>query len=245
DLSSSFFKTLDKVAKIYFIEKIDASAKDWQNELQGLIYDYCNEKGVKISNDATVYLCETIGANSGRIKSELDKAIAFVYPANEITLDDCRKIASRTAEANAWAFSNSIMARDLQGALTAIAESCDTSKNSERTMFYSLLSCIKLLPSIKSAAKTLGLSAKSTYPTVKNAIEKEKDRLGENPVAKMNPYRFYMLLKDSERFSDSEIPQIMSDVLKANRELVSGSVFSDRELLEQITLKICSSGQKI
>ncbi len=242
DRRSSFYKMSQKKAELHYLQKIDSSSKNWQEELKGFIYDYLQSKGATISRDAMSFLSESVGTDSGRIRNEIDKLLAFVHPSKEIGLDACRKVASRTPEAGAWEFSNALLSRKLESAFEAIAVSLDSNRGSEMAILYSALGSLRSLSAVKVAGKIMGLSPNAQYPAVKSALEglseEKKAEIGTS-IANMNPYRFYMLLKDSSRFSDSEIPHVVSELLRANKSMVSGSVLTQRAALEQLAIRVC------
>ena len=244
DRRSSLYKFLQKHAEVHFFAKADINAKDFGEAVRGIVYDYCAGNEMKISRDAIEYLSMATGADSGRIKSELDKLLAFISPRKDIRIEDCVQICSRTPEAATWAYSNAVSDKNLHSALSALELTLDTTKNAEMGILYSLISTFNSMVAIKNAATILGLGSRCSYDdfaaTLKNPPPAAKAELEGSSLLKMHPYRAYMVLKSSEKFSDSKLVGIISDLMKTNRAMVSGSVIPERMLLEQLTMKICS-----
>lgn len=244
DRRSSLYKFLQKHSEVHFFAKADMNAKDFGEAVRGIIYDYCTVNGMKISRDAIEYLSLATGADSGRIKSELDKLLAFITPRKEIGIEDCVQICSRTPEAATWAYSNAVSDKNLHAALSALEMTLDTTKNAEMGILYSLISTFNSMLAIKNAATILrvrpGCSSNAFAELLKNPPPAAKSELEGSSLLKMHPYRAYMVFKSSEKFSDSKLVEIISDLMKTNRAMVSGSVIPERMLLEQLTMKICS-----
>ncbi len=243
DRRSTIFKACQKTAEISFFEKVDIRSKDWNDKLRTVIYDSCRKNNVKISEDAVAFVSETAGIDFGRVKSELDKLIAYVYPKNTISLADCKNVCSRTPETAGWSFSNALGERDLREAIDILNVFVNMdSKNPEMKIIYAVMGHFQDLIKIKSAAQRLSVRPRAQYNEFSSKLENaspEAKMSIDASIFKMNPYRAWKVFESSERFSDKELSFILSEILDVNKALVSGAT-SPRMELEALAIKICS-----
>ena len=63
--------------------------------------------------------------------------------------------------------------------------------------------------------------------------------MGNHMILKMHPYRAWMLFSQAVKFKDAKLAEILTELLKVNRQLVSGGC-DERIALELLAMKICS-----
>ena len=243
DRRSSFFKTCQKAGDIHFFEKVDVMSKDWNDKLRSVIHDACRKNGMRISEDAVAFVSETAGVDVGRVQSEMDKLFAYVSPNTSISLDDCKKICSRTPEMAGWSFSNALSSKNLSEAIETlnIIANMD-SKSPEIKIIYMVMGHFQDMIKIKTAAGKLSIRPRAQYnefsTRLQSASPEVKMEIKDETVFKMNPFRAWKVFSASENFSDTDLARILTEILKANKSLVSGA-FSPRMELEALAIKIC------
>lgn len=242
DRRSSFFKTCQKAGEIHFFEKVDIMSKDWNDKLRSIIHDACRKNGMKISEDAVAFVSETAGVDVGRVQSEMDKLFAYVSPNTSISITDCKKICSRTPEMAGWSFSNALSNKNLPEAIETLNIIANMPKNPEIKVIYTVIGSFQDMIKIKAAAEKLSVRPRSQYnefsAKIQSASPAVKMEIKDDTIFKMNPYRAWMVFSASEKFSDRELAQILTEILKTNKSLVSGA-FSPRMELEALAIKIC------
>ena len=248
DKRSSFYNLCKKICgkEIYVYDKSSQNSRDSGANVQELIYDLCERRKIRISEDAKNFVVAACGGDSGRVVNEIEKLAAFVYPETNVGIQDCRAICSRTPEAAAWAFSTAVCEKNLPEALDSLKIMLDL-KNKEISILYSLIRDFQLIGSVKAAAGRLGIPQGAPYPSFKARIEKApediRDEFKDNPVFTSNPYRAWKLFESGAAFSDSELACALSDILKTNKSLVSGAVSPSLEL-ELLAVKLCSTRRR-
>lgn len=242
DGRSSLYKAFQKNAEVHSFAKMDASDRKWGDAACRIIYDICLEKGLKISADASAFIAEISGPDTGRLQSEIDKVSAYIFPEKSITLSACKAICSRTPEAAGWAFSGALLKKNLDEALSALDTLINT-QNAEIGILYQAIKEFQDMIKVKAAAVVLGIKHGCSYGVFQSKMDNPppeiKQRLESSGVLSLHPYRAFMFFSQSENFPDSRISQIITELLKTNRALVSGAMFPKMEL-ENLAIKICA-----
>ncbi len=244
DRRSTLYKNCQKNGEVFFYEKADISKKEWEEVVRGNIFDFCSGRGIEIDPRSVEFLCEAVGADSGRMANELEKLAMFVHPKTKITLQDCRTVCSRTPEAVAWALANAVSARNLPESLEAI-NTLVGMKSKEISLLYSLINTFQAMIDVGAAARKLGARQGISYQGFKGLLEKAapdaREQLAGSKIFELNPYRAYMIFNDSCRFSPDELAMAVCEIARSNRTLVSGGADDPRLELELLAARICST----
>ncbi|MCP4176204.1 MAG: hypothetical protein GY756_00385 [bacterium] len=243
-----FFATEGDILEFNILSSKD---KDYKNKAHHIIEEYCKKETVSISYQTVEFLIDTIGTDSGRLFSELDKLIAYVGDKKSIDIDACNKICSKSIEMANWVFSDALANKQIKRAFSALniisdnAES-DRSKSSnlQLTILSSVIKKFKEILQIKAVAEVLDVQGYIRYQNFKNIVENNKNdsNLEIFSIISWHPYRLYKLYEQSTKFENNEITEIFTSLLKSNVEFVSGNSFP-RVILENLVTKICTKYQ--
>jgi len=241
DRRSAFFKTCQKHGEIVFLAKIDVADREWDKNVRIVVLEACRENGVDIAPDATAFVAETCGADSGRAVSEVEKLVAYASPRKVITIDDCKAVCSATPEAAAWAFSDALTKKDLRAALDALDILYDK-VDRHIGMLITVSNAFLNMISIRVDAERLAIAPGAGYPRFKSALENARPEIKEqcrgNPIFSSHPYKAWMLFGCAAKFSETELSNALTAILDANRQMVSGGG-DERIILETLTSEIC------
>ena len=248
DKRSTVYKFFQKHGKVYSLNKIDQNDKNYQNELRNKIQDLCRAENIKINYDAVEFLVETVGGDTGRLTTELDKLFSYIGDRKRISLDDCQDICTKSLEMANWVFADALANKNIKGAFNAlniiidkiIAEKSAGSAP-ELAMLFGAIRKFQDLIKIKSGAEQLNLSVNCQYPFFKSHLDNAKFNNGadDNILLSYHPYRAFKLFEQAQRFNDNEIAEIVTVLLESNKELVSGNS-NPRIVLENLILKVCA-----
>jgi DNA polymerase III delta subunit len=244
DRRSALFKTSQKTGEIFHFEKIDAAKdRNWEKNIYAKVMQVSQEASISIAPDAARFLAETAGTDTGRVVSEIAKVSAFVYPRTNVTIDDCRAICSLTPEAAGWAFANALGDKNLVRSLDAL-NTLFNNKSFGIAVLYSVIGLFKDLISIKTAAEKLSIppniNANGFQSKLAGIHPQIKESLNGHMILKTHPYRAWMLFSQSAKFPDTKLANILTELLKVNRQLVSGGC-DQRIALELLAIKICTN----
>jgi DNA polymerase-3 subunit delta len=244
DQRKAFFKACKNAgAEIHYFRKADIASKDYTKSQYERIDEICAKARKNIEQQAKDYLAETVGSDSGRMRSELDKLICYVGKNSSITLADCKAICSRTPEAMSWDFANRLIERDVPGALAIVGDLMEQMRsqrsggNQELAILSSATRSFQEMVKVKTAAVELNMPkrvGKSFFYSLDPGL---KEKYPDNILVNVHPFRAYMMCENSMSFSDRDLAGALEAILDANRRLVSGGGDS-RIILEQLVLKI-------
>jgi len=247
DKRKAFFKACKDQGEIFIFEKADITSRDFSRNQFVRIQDLAAKAGLTIEPDAVSYLMETIGSDSGRLTTELEKLSCFLLPRKDISLQDCKNICSRTPEAISWDFAKALTARDIPRALEMVdtlvqqlRNERGNSSNSELSLLHQAVSTFQEMVQTRCAAAELGVPPRPSKNWFYNLREDVKAAHADNFLVRIHPFRAYMLCENAASFSDLELVNAMNALLNANRQLVSGGA-EPRLALEQLVLRVAGT----
>ncbi len=242
DRRSALFKACEKAGEVHMFDKIDIAARKWEEDLKIMIMKTCQSLEVRITPDAVEFLSAACSTDAGRIVSELDKLVSFIYPERSISLEHCKQICCFTPEAAGWAFADAMTSKKLPQALETLNILC-VDKSAAISMVYSLANRFKDMIQVKAAAKLLQIPGNCDFNRFQGLLggmhPEVKDKLQGSMLLKRKPYAVWMLYSQSSRFADSALGRGMTKILEVNKALVSSG--SDAKIaLEILATDICS-----
>ncbi len=236
DQRKAFVKAVKAAgAELQLANAEKSSDRNFSENRRRRIADLCREAGKRIAPAAAQYLENTIGTDSGTLAQELEKLLLFVGDAPEITLEDCRAIASRTPEAVSWNFTGALVERDTRGALEVL-DALIKQGDAAIKVLAAVTSEFQKIIQVKRAMAELKLG-KVNPRTFDGISEAAKSANPNNLLLKLHPYRAFKMCESAMRFSDREVADALRHVLDANRALVTGGG-EPRLVLEQLIFQI-------
>ncbi len=250
DQRKSFFKACKTAgAEIHYFRKADITSKDYSRGQSERIEEICAKAKKHIDQAALNYLVETIGSDSGRMKTELDKLCCYVGKQDNITFADCKAVCSRTPEAMGWEFSNRMIDRDVPGAIGIIGDLLEQMRNQrgggnqELAVLFNSIKGVQELVMTKCAMDELNVPRNIGKSFFYSLPPEFKEKYPKNMLVTANPFRAYKMCESSMSFTDLELTEAMEALLEANRKLVSGGGDA-RIILENLALKIAGRGSR-
>jgi DNA polymerase III delta subunit len=242
DSRKSIYKSCTKAkAQIHNFKKIQLMARNWQEQVSGLIQQCARSKQLKLQRNALEYLVQVIGPETGRIEPELEKIHCACPHNNSISYNDIADICTGNSSTAFWAYSNALGERQLKMACKAIDNILQQSKDPEQAVMGLLLQTarhFKLLLKAKlfmQIAKIRNPNQVDSY--LKNMPPADQAKFQNNEFSKLHPYRAKILATNAALFSGSELIDAVKTFTETNRKLVRSPV-SRRLLLEQLTFAI-------
>ncbi|NOY75420.1 MAG: DNA polymerase III subunit delta [Kiritimatiellaeota bacterium] len=241
DRRSAFFKTFQESGQCFFFEKTDVGKRDWEKTIRVRIMEFCRDHRLSLSPDAAAFLADTCGTDSGRIVGELQKLMAYLHPNTNITLEDCRAICSVTPEAAAWAFADELGKKNLNGALKVL--NTMIGNQTKHTSLVGMASNrFQEMVKVRTAARRLSIPDNATQrqfmSRVENIPPRLKEELAGHLILRAHPFKVWMVFSQSLKFSDAKLADILTSIMRVNRQLVSGGADS-RIALELLAMEIC------
>jgi len=236
DLRKTLGKKLKAVSLFSQFNTSSPSDKDFVERRKELLRSIAQEYDKSIRSDALQFLSENLGTDSGTLRNELDKILCYVDERPEITLADCRAVASATPEAVSWAFTETLSARNTREALKLL-DRLLRNGDAEIRLATSISSEFQRLIQTKGAMLKLGLKGRinpRTFEMIPDVVRAENEGTF---LLSLHPYRAYKMCERAQNWTPEALRNALSAATAAFQVLVTGAG-EPRLVLEQLILTI-------
>jgi len=242
DKRSALYKICTKLGEVTVLTKISVENRNWEKDAKILIQELCARQQLSIAPDALEFLVSTCGTDSGRFITEIDKIAAFIYPDKLIKSNACRTICSLTPEAAGWAFADTLVEKNFPKSLNTLSILFNN-KAFGPAVIYSVMRRFQEMVKVKMEATVLSIPPKASKGVFDSKIVNINPQLKEKTAGmfllSIHPFRAWQLFLQSSSFSEEELSNILTYILKVNKALVSGGG-EPRITLELLAAKICT-----
>ena len=242
--SSKLYKISTTTGKTKIFEKVTPGKREWEELIRSKIRSNAQKSNLGIEPDAVLFLAASLGTESGRITSEINKLEAYIYPQKIITIDACRAVCSMTPETAGWDLANALGAKNLRNALKVL-NTLFEENDKGLGILYKVIGHFQDIVKIKHAAAKLGIPRNDRhtfFSKVGNIHPAMKEELKNHIIIKYSSYRAWKIFETGNRFSDNHLSEILTNLIKVNRQLVSGGC-APRIALEALAVKICEKNR--
>jgi DNA polymerase-3 subunit delta len=111
DLRQQFFSLCGKIGAVAEFRP------PFPNQLPGWATRLARERGLKLTNEAAQLFADLVGADLLALAAEIEKTAAFVFPAQEISVEDISACVGEIHQYNAFDLAEALGQRNLQRAL--------------------------------------------------------------------------------------------------------------------------------
>lgn len=206
--------------------------------------------GKTISRDAEARMYALTGTNIRRLQSELNKLVSFVGDRTRIDLSDVEALFEDFHEAAFFELSTAMRTGDVITCLRALHQNMKIVAHPLQTLAI-IANEVRRLLIAKDLRRTLPAAVWKpgiAYARFKGLLDEtlKADAKGKITArikqSGMKPYTLHLCLEASERFSDSNLVELMEALLEADILLKSSRVgkLGAQSLFETILLKLCS-----
>ncbi len=236
DQRSAAAKKLKKAVSSWEIFTAAKSTdRDFEESRREVMNEMLSARGKKIDRDASQYLLDVVGGDSGNWRNELEKLITSVGGADTITLADAEAVASRTPEAVSWALNSAVTGGDREGALILLDQLLR--QNEPAIRIAAMLSNeYQRLIQTRAAMKKLNISRVNPR-TFDNIPAEVKAANPDNLLLKMHPYRAFKVCESAMRIPETVLPEKIAAITRCYIALVS-SGGDEQMLLENLIIKL-------
>ncbi|MBM3216315.1 DNA polymerase III subunit delta [Candidatus Poribacteria bacterium] len=211
-----------------------------------------NDADRRIASDALAAFRSRTNDDLGRIVDELEKLVAYVGDAEEITLSDVTAAVSDGTSSSVFDLTDALGARDLAKALMCLD---DVLKQGEpplrvhamlvrqvRMMLQARLLCesgrvLDVAPEMSYGAFSSGVHGKWDAETVRSLPSGAQTNL-----LKQKPYAAYLAFRQSAKFTTAELLVAYERLIEADEEMKSSGGFGDLSLSRTIERIIRPTG---
>ncbi len=214
DLRQQFFSLCAKVGMVAEFRP------PFPNQLRGWVLRLARECGVKCHEEAAQLLAELIGSDLLALSMELEKLVAFVYPAKELTVEDVTACIGDLHQYDAFDLAEALGQRDRQRALNLLRR-VFTNDNEALRILHALVAHFRRLWQVKDLL-TSGAS--------EGQIERETG---------LRSQRLRALLGQSKMYTASDLRRFLHNAAALDVSLKS-SRSSPAGLFDALVLDMCA-----
>lgn len=248
DKRKTFYRTLEKVARVEAFDALTLESKDWANKAESFASAEVRARRKEIGDEALAELVQAVGPNLQLLRHEVEKLSLYVGDRQRIEPADVRAVVSRQKQARAFALGDALGDRDLPRMLRTLDEELWTMRfdkqKSEIGLLYGLISKVRAMLFAKELQREGLLRPTADYYRFKSQVEAlPADRFAEDkkfsPLG-LNPFVLFRAAQQSEKYTREELIRAMELLLEANVKLVS-SALDEAVVLQQTLVQLAGA----
>ncbi|MCX8155728.1 MAG: DNA polymerase III subunit delta [Verrucomicrobiae bacterium] len=229
DRRKSFYKALEKLARVELIEALSADDRDWEDTAVALVQREAEGRGKSLSDAVAAALVEAVGPNTAQLVAEVEKLSLYVGERGRIERADVEAVVSRQKVARAFALGDALGERNLPLLMRRLDEELwamqTDRKRSEIGLIYGLIAKWRAMLMAKMLVEEGWLRPRMNFAEVKAQMAKwPEERLARDkkysPLG-LNAYVLFRALEHSSRYTMAELVRGMEILLEANVKMVS------------------------
>lgn len=240
DKRRTFFKHLEKVAKVEVHDKLDTTKAGWENAVMGHVADRSEAYGIKFRGAALEHFVQRVGSNTRSIDSELEKLSLFAGD-RAITPDDVEAVTSQSHTGYIFDIGESIAKRNLPKTLELIDFQLNRGESAIAILLASIVSKVRQLLHARDLMESHGIDAGGNYASYQSQLGRlpahATGHLGRTKEGKVNAYGMFLTAQAARKFTLAELRDAIEACLEANLRLVTTGL-DHRLVLHQLAARI-------
>ncbi len=247
DRVRSFYKTLDKVARVEGFPELTTEDRDWVHKAETFALKEFKTLNKEIEPEALDQFIAWVGPNIRQLRNEIEKLALYAADRPSICIGDIEAIVTRQKQSQAFALAEALGERRLPQLLKTLDEALwemkFDSQKSAIGILYGLISKVRILLFLKEMTRLGFLKPTQSMSALREQIEKVPTDLLPadkrfNPLS-MHPYMLFKALPQIKNYSTVELIQAMERLLECNQRLISTST-DEAVVLQQTLIAIAS-----
>jgi len=244
DKRRSFFKTLQKLAKVQIIDALDTSRSGWEADAAALVRECASEHGLACPEESAEMIALMTGGDRRQIGSEIAKLDIYLgSDRREISADDVHLLVPMSHVGVVFELGNALAARQAGRALELLERLIFHRESEIGILFASIIPTVRNL----LLAKDLMVRHRIARPSAPFQFGKTIERLPASATAHLprkkdgtvNAFGLGLAAAHAHRFSEAELRAAMHACLEANVKLVT-STLEPKVVLTELILRIAA-----
>ena len=244
DKRRTFFKTLQKLAKVDVHDALDTSRAGWEEEAAQLVKQGAAERRLKFGDEALELFTLCTGGDRRQIVAELEKLDLFLGAARrEVTAEEVRLLVPMSRESVVFELGNAVAERQVPRALDLLDQLLFQGESEVGILLVALIPTVRNLLLVKD----LMARHKLTRPAQPFFFGKTLERLPARAIAHLprkkdgtlNAYPLGIAASHAHRFQIPELRAALDACLEANVQLVTTSL-EPKVILTRLIVRIAA-----
>ena len=242
DKRRTFFKSLQKVAKVEVFDRLDSSKAGWEEAAASLVQQLTKTRGVKLSGEALELFTLFTGGDRRVIENELEKL--SLYRGADVSAEDVRLLVPMSREGVVFELGNAVAERNLSRALALLDQLLFQGESPIGIILVAIIPTVRNLLLVKD----LMVRHKLTRPAQPFFFGKTLERLPAEAIAHiprkkdgtLNAYPLGIAASHVQRYKLAELRTALAACLQTNMQIVS-SGSDPKGALSQLLVKIIAA----
>lgn len=242
DKRRSFYKTLQKLAKVQVFDALDTSRSGWEEEASTLVAQLAHERGLQLTGNTSEMVAMMTGGDRRQIATELEKLDLYLGPERRsITEDDVHLLVPMSHVGVVFELGNALAARQVSRALELLDRLLFHGESAVGILFASIIPTVRNL----LLAKDLIVRHRISAGANPFGFGKALDRLPAAAIAHLprkkdgtlSTYALGLSAAHAHRFTEAELRAALQTCLETNVQLVTSGL-EPKIALTQLIVRI-------
>ena len=242
DKRRTFYKSLQKLAKVEVFDRLDSSKAGWEEEAAALVQRLAAGREVALSGDALELLTLFTGGDRRVIENELEKLSLYLGKnTTPVSAEQVRLLVPMSRAGVVFELGNAVAERNLRRALSLLDQLLFQGESPIGIILVALIPTVRNL----LLAKDLMVRHKLARPAQPFFFGKTLERLPAEAIAHLprkkdgtiNTYSLGIAASHVQRYKQSELRAALDACLRTNVQLVSSSTDA-KGALAQLLVRI-------
>jgi len=225
DKRTSFYKTVEKTAKVTFYNLPDKNYK-WDEHAAGVVQGMLTQVGLRARPDVVRIMVERAGNQSRQLSMEVEKLSLYMKDRVEVTAADVLDIVSPARERGYGEFTDAFSRRDLAGSLK-IARQLIHQKEQPVGLIIGLENRVRDLLTYRTVLqrKWARMTGSDDWPKLEWSTAPDAEAFFSslaNDPRKANPFWAGILAKQASKFTLAELQHIQLLLVEEHGKMTSG-----------------------
>lgn len=242
DKRRSFYKGLQKVAKVSVCDKLDTSKAGWEEAAMEMAADIARGLAVELEADALELLAIRTGGDRRTLQSELEKLSLYrPSPQCTVTRADVDNLVPMTGAAGVFELGNALASRDTRRCLKLLDQLFSQEESPVGILLVAIVPTVRNLLAVKDLMERhrLARPAQAFFfgKTLEKLPEEARAHLPRKKDGSVNAYALGIAAQHAHRYALPELISAQKKTLEANVALVRSSQ-DPKEVLQQLLIEL-------
>lgn len=224
DKRRSFWKQLNKLAKVEVHDKADISKEGWERTVVPAILARARSLGLGMDEGTAELFVGMVGNDSSRLHSELEKLRTFAGAHGEVNEDDVRLVVSKSRGGIVFEIGNAVGNRDLPRALATLQHFLFLQESPVTILRAGIVPKVRTLLAARELIGANKLTVPARFDAFKAMVSRlpndAVDHLPRNKSGQLSLYPLFLASRECRRFKLRELVEALEACLEADRQLV-------------------------
>jgi DNA polymerase-3 subunit delta len=248
DKRRTFFKKLQKIAKIEVFDKVDVSRVGWERQIESTARKRAQVLGMTFAPGALERFVQLVGADTRQLQNELEKLDLYLGSARrQATDDDVRAIVGSTHAGIIFEIGDAVARRNLPLALELIDQQLQRGENAIGLLYAAIIPKVRAMLHARDFMERHGINGGGNFKNYEASLNRlpgsETGHLPRKKDGNISCYPLFLATENCRRFTLDQLLAAHDACLEASLRLVTTGL-DPRLVLSQLVTRILVAEKK-